>query len=129
MKLYTQGSYTDVFLQNFGQQSSAGVDGSDLEMDDPNRTYRTVEVAGLEAMLESAIIGGGVRNGQIDTDAGIPNDGLRIRSNNLSGGRDTQSYVSALGGEWDTDALNIVFEVSAAMGSDKVEKVDLKSIF
>jgi TonB-dependent receptor len=127
-KLYTQGSYTDVFLQNFGQQSSAGVDGSDLEMDDPNRTYRTVEVAGLEvAMLESAIIGGGIRNGQIDANAGLPNDGLRIRSNNLSGGRDTQSYVSALGGEWDTDSLNIVFEVSAA-GSD-TEKVDLKTIF
>jgi TonB-dependent receptor len=130
LKLYTQGSYTDVFLQNFGQQSSAGVNGSDLEMDDPNRTYRTVEVAGLQVpMLESGIIGGGIRNGWSDTetDTGLPDDGLRIRSNNLSGGRDTQSYVSALGGEWDKDSLNIVFEVSAA-GSD-TEKVDLKTIF
>ena len=130
LKLYTQGSYTDLYLQNFRQQSSAGVDGADLELDDPNRTYRIVNVAGLEVpMLESGVIGGGIRNGRVDTEAdtGLPNDGLRVRANNISGGRDTQSYVGALGGEWDTDSLNVVFEVSAA-GSDTA-KEDLKTIF
>ena len=73
-------------------------------------------------MLTSGIIGGGLRNGRADlsTDIGNPDDGVQLRSNNRAGNRDTQSYVAALGGEWDRDNLNIVFEVSAA-GSDTQE--------
>ena len=121
LKLYAEGSYTDLYKQSLSQQSSVGLPASDQELDDLNRTYRTVNVAGREVfMVESAIIGGGIRDDLSD-------DGLRIRANNFSGGRDTQSYVGALGGEWDTDSLNIVFELSAA-GSD-TERVDLKTIF
>ena len=36
------------------------------------------------------------------------------------GNRDTQSFVAAIGSEWDTDSLNIVARLSAA-GSESVE--------
>lgn len=134
LKVYAEGSYTDIHRQNLKQMLVAAPAQSDVEMDDPNRTYRIVEVAGLEVpMLESGIIGGGIRNGQVDTNVGdqdyneLLNDGLRLRVNNHSGGRETQSYVSAIGGEWDTDSLKVVVELNAA-GSD-TQKVDLKTIF
>ena len=44
----------------------------------------------------------------------MPNDGMRLRSNNRASNRDTQSYVTAFGGEWETDDAKVVFEVSAA---------------
>jgi TonB-dependent receptor len=122
LKLYAEGTYTDLYKQSLRQQSSVGgYADSNIELDDRDRTYRTIEADGLDVfMVESATIAGGTREDLSD-------DGLRIRANNFSGGRDTQSYVGALGGEWDTDSLNIVFELSAA-GSD-TERVDLKTIF
>ena len=122
--LYAEGSYTDLNKQSRRQSVFIGTPASDLELDGAaNATFGVVEVAGFEVpMLTSGIIGGGIRNGRTDisTDLGDPNDGLQLRSNNRAGNRDTQSYVAALGGEWDRDNLNIVFEVSAA-GSDSVE--------
>lgn len=124
LKLYAEGSYTDLNKQSRRQSMFIGTPASDLELDDAaNGTFGIVEVAGFEVpMLTSGIIGGGIRNGRADlaTDLGDPNDGVQLRSNNRAGNRDTQSYVAALGGEWDRDNLNIVFEVSAA-GSDTIE--------
>lgn len=122
--LYVEGSYTDLNKQSRRQSVFVGTPASDLELDGAaNGTFGVVNVAGFEVpMLTSGIIGGGIRNGRTDlsTDLDDPNDGLQLRSNNRAGNRDTQSYVAALGGEWDRDNLNIVFEVSAA-GSDTVE--------
>ena len=122
-KLYTEGSYTDLKQQSFKQSAFIGTAASDIELDDPNATFEMVEVAGYPvSMLTSGIVGGGIRNGRADlpSDTALPNDGVQIRSNNKAGNRDTQSYVAAIGGEWDTDSLNIVAELSAA-GSESVE--------
>ena len=92
-------------------------------MDDPNATFLIIDSAGYDVpMVTSGVIGGGIRNGRADlpSDTAEPNDGVQIRSNNKQGNRDTQSYVAAIGGEWDTDNLNIVAELSAA-GSDTTE--------
>ena len=122
-KLYTEGSYTDLKQQSLKQSAFIGTAASDIELDDPNTTFEMVEVAGYPvSMLTSGIVGGGIRNGRADlpSDTALPNDGVQIRSNNKAGNRDTQSYVAAIGGEWDTDSLNIVAELSAA-GSESVE--------
>ena len=124
LKIYAEGSYTDLDKQSRRQSLFIGTPASDLELDGvANGTFGVVDVAGFEVpMLTSGIIGGGLRNGRADlsTDIGNPDDGVQLRSNNRAGNRDTQSYVAALGGEWDRDNLNIVFEVSAA-GSDTQE--------
>lgn len=124
LKLYAEASYTDLNKQSRRQSMFLGTPASDLELDGAaDGTFGVVEVAGYDVpMLTSGIIGGGIRNGRTDlsTDVDDPNDGIQLRSNNRAGNRDTQSYVAALGGEWDRDNLNIVFEVSAA-GSDTVE--------
>lgn len=130
LKFYAEGSFTDINKQDLKQVASMGAASSDLELDDPNATFRMVEVAGYKVpMLTSGIIGGGVLNGRADlpSDTEAPNDGVQIKAKNLSGSRDTQSYVAAFGSEWDTDELNIIGEISAA-GSDTTQ-TDLKSIF
>ena len=122
-KLYSEGSFTDLKQQSLKQSAFIGTAASDIELDDPNATFKMVEVAGYPvSMLTSGIVGGGIRNGRVDlpSDTAEPNDGVQIRSNNKAGNRDTQSYVAAIGGEWDTDNLNIVAELSAA-GSESVE--------
>lgn len=130
LKFYAEGSFTDINKQDLKQIAAMGAFSSDMERDDPNATFRTVEAAGYRVpMLTSGIIGGGVLNGRADlpSDTIAPNDGVRIRARNQSGSRDTQSYVAAFGGEWDTDELNIIGEISAA-GSDTTV-TELKSIF
>ena len=101
-----------------------GAAGGDQELDGTaDATFGSLSIAGVSIpMLTSGIIGGGVRNGGIDlsTETGGPNDGLRLRSNNRAGSRDTESYLAAIGGEWDSDDVKVEFEVSAA-GSDTQE--------
>jgi TonB-dependent receptor len=123
LKFYVEGSYTDLEKQGLNQVASLATAASDMELDDPNKTFRYVNVAGYQVpMVTSSIIGGGIRNGRADlpVDTSDPNDGVQIRAKNLADNRDTQSYVAAIGGEWDTDNLNVVAEISAA-GSDTVE--------
>ena len=124
LKLYAEGSYTDFKQQSLKQSAFIGMPGSNGELDDPNLTidsFDQVEVAGyMVPMLNSGIIGGGtLANGE--------NDGVQIKSNNKAGNRDTQSYVAAIGGEWDTDNLNIIAELSAA-GSDSTEAAFVTSL-
>lgn len=130
LKIYAEGSFTDINNQDLKQIATMGPSDSDMELDDPNATFRTVEAAGYQLpMLTSGVIGGGILNRRADlpSDTMAPNDGVRIRARNQSGSRDTQSYVAAFGGEWDTDELNVIGEISAA-GSDTTV-TDLKSIF
>ena len=121
LKLFVEGSYTDHLDQNLGQSMFIAPAGSDMELDGASEgTFGVVQVADFDVpMLTSGIMGGGILNGQSDvsTQTAEPNDGLRLRANNRASNRDTQSYVAALGGEWETDDVLIVFEVSAA-GSD-----------
>ena len=122
-KLYAEGSYTDLNHQSMKQSAMIGQAGSDIELDDPNATFLIIDSAGYDVpMVTSSVIGGGIRNGRADlpSDTAEPNDGVQIRSTNKQGNRDTQSYVAAIGGEWDTDNLNIVAELSSA-GSDTTE--------
>ena len=121
LKLFVEGSYTDHLDQNLGQSMFIAPAGSDMELDGASEgTFGVVQVADFDVpMLTSGIMGGGILNGQSDvsTQTAEPNDGLRLRANNRASNRDTQSYVAALGGEWETDDVLVVFEVSAA-GSD-----------
>jgi len=121
LKLFVEGSYTDHLDQNLGQSMFIAPAGSDMELDGASDgTFGVVQVADFDVpMLTSGIMGGGILNGQSDvsTQTAEPNDGLRLRANNRASNRDTQSYVAALGGEWETDDVLVVFEVSAA-GSD-----------
>ena len=124
LKLYAEGSYTDLKQQSLKQSAFIGLPGSNGELDDPNLTidsFNQVEVAGFKVpMLNSGIIGGGIlANGD--------QDGVQIKSNNKAGNRDTQSYVAALGGEWDSDKFNIVAELSAA-GSKSTEQAFVTSL-
>lgn len=124
LKLYAEGSYTDTNNRSMKQSAFIGQAGSDIEMDDPNATFLMIDSGGYNVpMVTSSIIGGGIRNGRADipTDTAVPNDGVQIRSTNKQGNRDTQSYVTAFGGEWDTDNLNVVAELSSA-GSDTTEE-------
>ena len=124
LKLFTEVSYTDFSRLNLGQSMFIGAAGGDQELDGTeDATFGSLSIAGVSIpMLTSGIIGGGVRNGGIDlsTETGGPNDGLRLRSNNRAGSRDTESYLAAIGGEWDSDDVKVEFEVSAA-GSDTQE--------
>ena len=54
------------------------------------------------------------------SDTGAPNDGMRLRANNRAGSRDTESFVAAIGGEWEQETFKIQFEVNAA-GSETQE--------
>ena len=121
LKLYAEGSYTDLDKQSMRQSLFMGTPTSDLELDGvANGTFGLVNVAGYDVpILTSGVIGGGIMNGRTDvsTDTETPNDGVQLRSNNRAGNRETESYVAALGGEWDRDNFNVIFEVSAA-GSD-----------
>ncbi|MEC7959779.1 MAG: TonB-dependent receptor plug domain-containing protein, partial [Pseudomonadota bacterium] len=124
LKLFTEVSYTDFSRLNLGQSMFIGAAGGDQELDGTaDATFGSLSIAGVSIpMLTSGIIGGGVRNGGVDlsTETGGPNDGLRLRSNNRAGSRDTESYLAAIGGEWDSDDVKVEFEVSAA-GSDTQE--------
>ena len=123
LKLFAESSYTDHLDQNLGQSMFIAPTGSDMELDGASEgTFGIVQVADFDVpMLTSGVMGGGILNGQTDvsTDTALPNDGMRLRSNNRASNRDTQSYVAALGGEWETDDVHVVFEISGA-GSDSI---------
>jgi TonB-dependent receptor len=118
LKFYSESTYTDHLEQNLGQSMFIAPAGSDGELDGASEgTFGVVQVADFDVpMLTSGVIGGGIINGQSDlsTMTAAPNDGMRLRSNNRASNRDTQSYVAAFGGEWETDDAKVVFEVSAA---------------
>ena len=118
LKLFAEASYTDFKNLGLGQSMFIGAAGGDQELDGTaEATYGSVSVAGIEVpVLTSGVIGGGILNGRADqlADTGMPNDGLRLRANNRASSRETESYVAAIGGEWDQDNLKIEFEVSAA---------------
>lgn len=124
LKLFAEASYTDFSRLNLGQSMFIGAAGSDQELDGAaEATYGSVSVGGVTIpMLTSGVIGGGILNAGADqlSDTGTPNDGMRLRSNNRAGSRDTESYLAAIGGEWDSDNVKVEFEVSAA-GSDTQE--------
>ena len=124
LKLFAEASYTDFSRLNLGQSMFIGAAGGDQELDGTaEATFGSLAIAGISIpMLTSGIIGGGVRNGGVDlsTETVGPNDGLRLRSNNRAGSRDTESYLAAIGGEWDGDNIKVEFEVSTA-GSDTQE--------
>ena len=118
VKLFAETSYTDFKNLGLGQSMFIGSAGGDQELDGTaEATYGVVSVAGIEVpVLTSGVIGGGILNGRADqlADTGALNDGLRLRANNRASSRETESYVAAIGGEWDQDNLKVEFEVSAA---------------
>ncbi len=124
LKLFAEASYTDFSRLNLGQSMFIGAAGADQELDGiANATFGSVSIAGIGIpMLTAGVIGGGIRNGGVDlaTQTSSPNDGLRLRSNNRAGSRDTESYLTAIGGEWDEERFKVEFEVSIA-GSDTQE--------
>ena len=124
LKLFAEASYTDFSRLNLGQSMFIGAAGGDQELDGiANASFGAVSIAGITVpMLTAGVIGGGIRNGGVDltTHTSSPNDGLRLRSNNRAGSRDTESYVAAIGGEWDEERFKVEFEVSTA-GSDTQE--------
>lgn len=123
LKLFAEGTYTD--FERYQQQQSAflGTPGSDKELDGlDDATFGFVTVAGIRVpVLTSGVIGGGIRNGRSDlpSDTGTPNDGLQIRTSNSSSVRETESFVTALGGEWQGGNLLAEFEVTAAKSESK----------
>lgn len=88
LKLFVEGSYKDHLDQNLGQSMFIAPAGSDMELDGASEgTFGVVQVADFDVpMLTSGIMGGGILNGQSDvsTQTAEPNDGLRLRANNLS---------------------------------------------
>ena len=118
LKLFAEASYTDFKNLGLGQSMFMGSAGGDQELDGTaEATYGAVSVAGIEVpVMTSGIIGGGILNGRADvlSDTEMSNDGLRLRANNRASSRETESYVAAIGGEWDRDNLKVEFEVSAA---------------
>lgn len=138
LKVFFEGTYTD--FERFGNVQSAfasygpnGGDGaaetnrdSDREIDGlPNASFRFINVAGATVPIQtSGVIAGGLLNDGIDgIDERGPStgaDGLRIRTNGAIDSRSTESYVTALGGEWSNDEWLVEFELSEA-GSDSRE--------
>ena len=124
VKLFGDISYTDFSRLNLGQSMFIGAAGGDQELDGAaSATFGMVSIAGIEIpMMTSGVIGGGILNGYADqlSDTGAPNDGMRLRANNRAGSRDTESFVAAIGGEWEQETFKIQFEVNAA-GSETQE--------
>lgn len=118
LKLFAEGTYTDFAQQNLGKVAAFGAAESDLELDGAaDGTFGLADVAGFTVpVMTSGIIGGGIRNGQVDlpSQTASPDDGMRLRTNNKTGNRDTQSYVAALGGEWERNNVRVDFEVSSS---------------
>ncbi len=134
LKLFVEGTYTDVErLQRkqsgamaFGRANqSIGDNPSDRELDGlRDATFETVTVAGVQVpIFTSGIMGGGIRNNLIIDGLNPtrePDDGLQIRSGNRTTASDTDSYVAAIGGEWESDTLLIEFEVNAAESNTNI---------
>lgn len=103
----------------------------------PQATFDVINVEGLDiGIMTSGMMGGGVRNCRADRaqdydiDANNykpPNDGVQIKTKNVSGTRDTTSHVFALGGEWVGDNVEVKFELSGA--GSKTSAPSFQTIF
>ena len=124
LRLFVEANYLDNTQQQRGQSVFLGTPRSDLELDGAaDATFDLVTVAGVQVPIMTAgIIGGGIRNNRTDPPGATatPNDGLQLRTNNRSGARETESYVAAIGGEWNRNDITVEFEASAA-ASDTVQ--------
>ena len=107
LKFFLEGAFTDT--ENFGRDQTAqlGLNGSDIELNDlDSATFDVLSIAGLPVgFMTSGLIGAGV------------DDGLVIKTRNGSNTRDTQTFLGAIGGEWDNDDWLVEFEVTSA-GAD-----------
>lgn len=124
-KFFVEGTYTAVNDQERVQSGFASY-GSNLAGDPPSdreldgvadATFGFANVGAVRyPILLSGIIGGGLRNGVIDgIGATGPSDGLQIRTSNRNIGRDSDSYIVAMGGEWLADEWSVEFDASASV--------------
>jgi len=106
-KVFLEGAFTDT--ENFGRDQTAQLALGDSSAEINNldtATFEMLSFAGLPiGVMTSGIIG-------VDSD-----DGVRIRTANGSNTRDTQTFLGAIGGEWDNDEWLVEFEFTSS-GSD-----------
>ncbi|MGB0621346.1 MAG: TonB-dependent receptor [Myxococcota bacterium] len=120
-KFFTEGTFTHVDNEELVQSAFASYGGgsppSDRELDGlADARFGFADVGAVRyPILLSGVIGGGIRNGVIDSPTSTgPTDGLQIRTSNRNLGRESNSYVLAFGGEWLDDEWTVEFEVNAS---------------
>ena len=153
LKFFVEGSYSDFSKRGRGQMAitqPADISDSctnlntDRETDSinpvvidgipvmPQATFDVINVEGLDiGIMTSGMMGGGIRNCRADVAADYEskptNDGVQIKTKNVSGTRDTKSHIFALGGEWVGDNVEVKFELSGA--SSKTSTPSFQTIF
>ncbi len=153
LKFFVEGSYSDFSKRGRGQMAitqPADISdrctnlNTDRETDSinpvvldgipvmPQATFDVINVEGLDiGIMTSGMMGGGIRNCRADVAADYEskptNDGVQIKTKNVSGTRDTKSHVFALGGEWLGDNVEVKFELSGA--SSKTSSPSFQTIF
>lgn len=128
LKLFFEGTYNDIerlerrqtaFMAFGTAVNSIGDFGSNRELDGLREaTFGFTNVGGVQIPIyTSGIIAGGIRQSSPVIDGASASglsDGLQIRTSNRTNGRDTESFVAALGGEWEDESLLVEFEINAA---------------
>lgn len=153
LKFFVEGSYSDFSKRGRGQMAitqPADISdtctnlNTDRETDSinpvvidgipvmPQATFDVINVEGLDiGIMTSGMMGGGIRNCRADVAADYEskptNDGVQIKTKNVSGTRDTKSHIFALGGEWVGDNVEVKFELSGA--SSKTSTPSFQTIF
>ncbi|MBT6579598.1 MAG: TonB-dependent receptor [Cellvibrionales bacterium] len=153
LKFFVEGSYSDFSKRGRGQMAitqPADISdtctnlNTDRETDSinpvvidgipvmPQATFDVINVEGLDiGIMTSGMMGGGIRNCRADVAADYEskptNDGVQIKTKNVSGIRDTKSHIFALGGEWVGDNVEVKFELSGA--SSKTSTPSFQTIF